>query len=80
LLAIPPIGEPHDPPWRPSGWAPPAPDLALTLGQAVAGSSARAKARSIGIADDRDREAEKRDADCDQRLSRLRWLDQRLAG
>ena len=35
------------------------PDLALTLGHAVAGSSARAKARSIGIAEDRDHDAEK---------------------
>jgi hypothetical protein len=35
-------------------------ETALTLGQAVAGSSARAKARSIGIAGEKDREAEKR--------------------
>ena len=33
------------------------PELALTLGQAVCGSSARAKARSIGMTQDRDREA-----------------------
>lgn len=37
------------------------PDLALTLGHAVAGSSARAKARSIGLTDDKDHDAEKRE-------------------
>jgi hypothetical protein len=36
------------------------PDLALTLGQALAGAGARAKARRLGIAEERDREAEKR--------------------
>jgi hypothetical protein len=36
------------------------PDLALTLGHAVAGSSARAKARGIGIANDKDHAAETR--------------------
>jgi hypothetical protein len=35
-------------------------DTALTLGHAVAGSSARAKARSIGIEKEVDREADKR--------------------
>ncbi len=37
------------------------PDLALTLGQALAGVGARAKARRLGIAEERDREAEKRE-------------------
>jgi len=37
------------------------PDLALTLGQAVCGSSARAKARRLGIAEDKDRETEQRE-------------------
>lgn len=57
------------------------PDLALTLGQAVAGSSARAKARSIGIADDRDREAEKREHELRPVLKPVRLLgrDVRLA-
>lgn len=36
------------------------PDLALTLGQALAGAGARAKARRLGITEERDREAEKR--------------------
>ena len=36
------------------------PDTALTLGQAVAGSSARIKARSIGLTRDSDQAAEKR--------------------
>jgi hypothetical protein len=36
------------------------PDTALTLGQAVAGSSARIKARSIGLTRDPDQAAEKR--------------------
>jgi hypothetical protein len=37
-------------------------DAAITLGRAVAGSSARVKARAIGIAEDRDAEGELRDA------------------
>jgi hypothetical protein len=37
------------------------PDTALTLGRAVAGSSARAKARSIGIVDDAQDAAERRE-------------------
>lgn len=36
------------------------PDLALTLGQAVCSTSARAKARRLGIEEERDREEEKR--------------------
>jgi hypothetical protein len=36
-------------------------DTALTLGRAVCGSSARAKARSIGIADDAQGAAERRE-------------------
>ena len=37
------------------------PDTALTLGRAVCGSSARAKARSLGIADDAQEAAERRE-------------------
>jgi hypothetical protein len=37
------------------------PDTALTLGRAVAGSSARAKARSIGIADETQEAADRRE-------------------
>jgi len=37
------------------------PDLALTLGQTLAGAGARAKARRLGISEERDRQAEKRE-------------------
>jgi hypothetical protein len=50
------------------------PDLALTLGHAVAGSSARAKARSIGIAEDRDHTAEKREHELRPALKPVRLL------
>jgi hypothetical protein len=50
------------------------PDLAVTLGHAVAGSSARAKARSIGIADDKDRTAEKREHEPRPAFKPLRLL------
>jgi hypothetical protein len=40
---------------------PPPADLAPTLGHALAGSSDRAKARRIGIAEDKDHAAEKRE-------------------
>ncbi len=57
------------------------PDLAATLGQSVAGSSARAKARSLGIADDKDREADKRDTELRPAFRPVRLLgkDIRLA-
>jgi hypothetical protein len=57
------------------------PDLALTLGHAVAGSSARAKARSIGIADDKDHTAEKREHELRPAFKPVRLLgrDIRLA-
>jgi hypothetical protein len=57
------------------------PDLALTLGHAVAGSSARAKARSIGIADDKHHAAEKREHELRPAFRPVRLLgpDIRLA-
>ena len=54
------------------------PDLAVTLGQAVAGSSARAKARSIGIADDKDREAEKREHELRPAFKPVRLLGKEI--
>jgi hypothetical protein len=55
--------------------------MALTLGHAVAGSSARAKARSIGIAEDRDHETQKREHELRPAIKPVRLLgrDVRLA-
>ena len=57
------------------------PDLALTLGQALAGAGARAKARRLGIIEEKDREAEKREHELRPAIRPVRLLgrDIRLA-
>ena len=50
------------------------PDLALTLGQALAGAGARGKARRLGIAEERDRAADKRDAELRPAIEPVRLM------